>query len=294
MFLVSNNGPVLTVSGAVFTDKFICQRLTPDALFLGPRHTTVGGRTPLDEGQQKVAQLIRALKKGLDNLKEFYQTLEQPDLERKHFPSAPQFHSYHDLVTGETCRLIYRERLLPEYPEKAVFKATAVGPNWEKDVVVKFTRRYGVDGHTKLAALSLAPPLRFCRRVETVGMLVVIMDYVNVDGMEQGDLPEKWKNGLEEGLQVLHRSNLVFGDLRLPNLLLHNGGIQFIDFDWCGEEGVARYPGDLCGHGWHPDVKRNGLMKKEHDIYMLQKLRVLKRRAGDDVTSVRTKLARLE
>jgi len=292
MFLISITGPLVTVIGAVFTDKLICQRLTPDAIFLGPRHNTVGDRTPFDEGQRKVAHLIRALRKGLDKLKEFYQTLEEPDLERSEFPSPPQFRSYCDLMTEETCQLIYRERLLPIYPEKSVFRATAVGSQGRKEVVVKFTRRYGEVGHTKLAEVSLAPALRFCQRVDAVGMFVVIMDYVEIDPVQHG-LPDKWKEGLKEGLNVLHESNLVFGDLRLPNLLMHEGGIKFIDFDWCGEEGVARYPGDLiCDHGWHPDVKRDGLMKKEHDIHMFKALQVLKRHAPDDVSTRKAKSAR--
>jgi hypothetical protein len=38
--------------------------------------------------------------------------------------------------------------------------------------------------------------------------------------------------GLKEGLDVLHQSNVVLDDLRLPNLLFHNGDIKFITFDW--------------------------------------------------------------
>ena len=292
MFLVSITGPLLTVSGAAFTDRLICQRLT-DAIFLGPRHSTVGDLTPLDEGQRKVAQLTRALRKGLDELKKFYQTLK-PTVKRCDFPSPPQFQFYDDLLTRETYQLVYCERLVPEYSEKAVFRAITVGSQGTMEVVVKFTRRYGMVGHTKLAEVSLAPALRFCQQVPAVGMIVVIMDYVRGDTVQQGDLPKTWKEGLKKGLEVLHGFNLVFGDLRLPNLLMHNGAIKFVDFDWCGEEGVARYPGDLCeGHDWHPDVGRNRFMKKEHDIYMLEKLQVLKRQALDEDSTRKTKLARL-
>jgi len=72
--------------------------------------------------------------------------------------------------------------------------------------------------------------LRFCQHVPAVGMIVVVMDYVSGGTVQQGDLPETWK-GLKKGLEVLHGFNLVFGDLRLPNLLMHKGAIKFIDFE---------------------------------------------------------------
>ena len=293
MFLVSIAGPLLTVSGAVFADKLICQRLT-DPIFLGPRHSTVGDLTPLDEGQRKVAQLIRALSKGLGVLKRFYQTLT-PSRGHPSVPSRPQFQFYDDLRTGERHHLLYIERLVPEYPEKTIFRATSVHPGGTTaEVVVKFTRRYGRDGHIKLAEESLAPALRFCELVPAVGMIVVVMDYVSSDPTQQGNLQEMWKEGLKKGVELLHGHNLVFGDLRLPNLLMYKGAIMFIDFDWCGEDGVARYPGDICGdHDWHPDVGRNRIMKKEHDNYMLEKLQVFKRQALDEDSTRKTKVARL-
>jgi hypothetical protein len=126
-------------------------------------------------------------------------------------------------MTEEAYQPICRERLLPAYLEKAVFRAITVGPQGRKEVVVKFTRQYGEVSHTKLAEVSLVPALRFCQRVDAVGMFVVIMDYVETDPV-QHDLPEKWKEGLKKGLDVLHGSKLVFGDLRLLNLLVHRGG----------------------------------------------------------------------
>ena len=59
-------------------------------------------------------------------------------------------------------------------------------------------------------------------------MVVVVMDYVQDDRTQRDELPEKWVEGLKKGLDVLHQSNLVFGDLRWPNLLLHGGDIKFI------------------------------------------------------------------
>jgi hypothetical protein len=123
-----------------------------------------------------VAQLLRALRKGLGVLKRFYQTLKPTAVKRCVFPSPPQFQSYNDRLTGESYQLVYCERLVPEYPEKAVFRAISVGPQDTMEVVVKFTHRYGMAGHAKLAEMSLAPALRYCQRVPAVGMIVVVMD----------------------------------------------------------------------------------------------------------------------
>ncbi|KAK7680240.1 hypothetical protein QCA50_016749 [Cerrena zonata] len=46
-------GPYLTVSGAVFTDKLITQRLTPDYIYLGPRPSTTRW-TSFDHGVHKL------------------------------------------------------------------------------------------------------------------------------------------------------------------------------------------------------------------------------------------------
>jgi hypothetical protein len=290
MLLIGNTGSLITVSGAVFTDKFICQRLI-NAIFLGPCHKP-GSRTPFEEGQRQVAQLIRALKRGLETLKKFYETLEPPVVEHYGIPS-PYFHSYDDKLANKSYDLIYRERLAPGYAAKAIFRATAVANEEKKEVVVKFTPRYCEAGHTLMAKASLAPALLFCERVDAIGMFVVVMDYVQDDGGQRDELPEKWMEGLKQGLDVLHRADLVFGDLRLPNLLFHDGAIKFIDFDWCGEDGIACYPEDLCDdHGWHSGVKRGGFMRKEHDLHMLRHLLSLKRPPTDDISSGREKLTR--
>lgn len=34
----------------------------------------------------------------------------------------------------------------------------------------------------------------------------------------------------------------VFGDLRWPNILITAGGLELVDFDWCGKEGEVLYP----------------------------------------------------
>ncbi|KAE9402420.1 hypothetical protein BT96DRAFT_816566, partial [Gymnopus androsaceus JB14] len=48
-----------------------------------------------------------------------------------------------------------------------------------------------------------------------------------------------------------------------------------IDFDWSGRVGEAWYPADISmdmSIVWHDEVKRGGLIAKEHDLHLLKLL----------------------
>ena len=65
-----------------------------------------------------------------------------------------------------------------------------------------------------------------------------------------------------------------FGDLRPPNVMITNEGkVKLVDFNWVGEDGQARYPYLISSQiSWAPGVKRYAIMKKEHDLHMLEQL----------------------
>lgn len=50
--------------------------------------------------------------------------------------------------------------------------------------------------------------------------------------------------------------------------------VMFIDFDWVGKDGESLYPIMMAQTiNWPDDVKRGlGVMRKEHDTYMLSEL----------------------
>jgi len=74
MFLIGVVGPHLAVSGAVFADNFISQRLT-DYIYLGPLPTCEGELT-LSHSIHRVAQFLRALKISTQELTEYYKSLQ--------------------------------------------------------------------------------------------------------------------------------------------------------------------------------------------------------------------------
>jgi hypothetical protein len=102
-----------------------------------------------------------------------------------------------------------------------------------------------------------------------------------------GSLSEHVLKDIGEAVEKLHRENIVFGDLRRPNIMIldqesshladSNGRhAMLVDFDWCGLDGEGTYPvslNDSDDMPWHEDVERGGIMRKAHDLYLLDKLR---------------------
>lgn len=55
--------------------------------------------------------------------------------------------------------------------------------------------------------------------------------------------------------------------------LMVGNEVKVIDFDWSGKEGEVTYPCILNDAvGWHEGAKLGDLIKKEHDIFMIDQL----------------------
>ncbi|KAJ7928798.1 hypothetical protein B0H13DRAFT_965067 [Mycena leptocephala] len=201
----------------------------------------------------------------------------------------------------------------------AVFVALGggIGGIPPEEVVVKFTKRYNTAAHTKLAALGLAPKLYYHAAVRG-GLVMVVMEkvvgstafrWLSLNDTTQ--LPLSVYTDVEAAVKELHEVDLVFGDLRLPNIMIRveerdgngNGsggkaqggdadtsprndrgsadsdsdsGVRalLIDFDWVAKDGVGRYPATIStSEEFSPAVDPYGLMHKAHDLYCLNLLR---------------------
>jgi hypothetical protein len=151
--------------------------------------------------------------------------------------------------------------------------------------VVKFTAQYSEDAHRCLANQGLAPPLYFCERV-VGGLYMVVMEHVEAESLWRLRLQHKLippivLTKVEEALNILHNAGIVFGDLRDPNILFaasddaaSEGRVFLVDFDWPGMDGEHRYPATLNReNGYHSEVLPFGVMRKVHDLFMLEKLK---------------------
>ncbi|KAH9828791.1 uncharacterized protein C8Q71DRAFT_454827 [Rhodofomes roseus] len=94
----------------------------------------------------------------------------------------PCFSEYLDSA-GQRFELRYTGRLTSDIWSKPVFLATVHGPDdtASTGVVVKFTETYGEEAHRLTYNCGFAPLLRLCAKVESVGMRVIVTDYVEGD-----------------------------------------------------------------------------------------------------------------
>jgi hypothetical protein len=157
------------------------------------------------------------------------------------------------------------------------------------EVVVKFTPRYNSEAHRILATKGFAPTLHACVPV-CGGLYMVVMDRVHGEmawhvRQRAEFLPYGVYQDIRDAIALLHSNNLVFGDLRTPNIMVVTRGsgsdVQYhgrlIDFDWVGIDGEGRYPpslNDFQSELQLADVQRYGIMEKAHDRVMLTKLKV--------------------
>ena len=155
-------------------------------------------------------------------------------------------------------------------------------------VVVKFTAQYHPEAHRLLANEGLAPVLQACVPV-CGGLFMVVMNHVDGEtawhaGNRGELLPYDIYKDIKNAVELLHSKDLVFGDLRTPNIMVVPGGSgsdarrrgMLIDFDWVGAHGIGRYPASLDDGlpDWTSSgIQRYGIMYKAHDLVMLDKFK---------------------
>ena|ERR1700722_6925651 len=122
-------------------------------------------------------------------------------------------------------------------------------------LVIKFTKQYSETAHIVLADLMHAPALRGVYELPG-GWKMIVMERSQLTQLNRLILDDASKTIESEVRRVakeLHKADLVHGDIRQVNILvdeksLHSSSgvsIHFIDFDWAGPAGKARYPLDI-------------------------------------------------
>ncbi|KAJ7080484.1 hypothetical protein C8R43DRAFT_872508 [Mycena crocata] len=163
----------------------------------------------------------------------------------------------------------------------ALFLATLLNDSASKEVVVKFSETYNADAHKTLAEIGLAPALHYSEPI-TGGLVMTVMDRIygrtayQLSLLPNGEtcpLPRFVYDDVERAILKLREKTLVFGDLRLPNIMRRHVKVHamLIDFDWAGPDGVARYPSTKStGPEWSTDARACGLMREAHDSWCLK------------------------
>jgi len=264
----------MCILGAVLTDKVIVQPLT-DFVWLGGNFYDMGN-------QHFIGRLFRSLFESFQELDDYYKSLSPSDtlLRERMFPYVRSYNS--EDPEGE----VFFTYLRPLAGRKPIFLAQL---DDETKVVVKFVQTYSSVGHKLLAAEELAPRLLYCGVGDPSArffgqMKMVVMEYIEgltaYDAMKKGKLGLGVYESVERGLELLHGKDLVFGDLRTANIIIKQSKdgqdlVALVDFDWCSIEGQGRYPPNLnqSATSWHAEVEGNGVMRKVHDLVLLNSFR---------------------
>jgi hypothetical protein len=156
---------------------------------------------------------------------------------------------------------------------------TAILSDTNQEVIVKFTARYNERAHRLLAESDFAPRLHFCERV--IGDLyMVVMDRVGGKSIwqlheDKEPVPAIVFRSVKDAIDLLHKNDIVFGDLRDPNMVYDasEARVILVDFDWPGKDGESRYPATLNpSNAWAEDVSPYSIMHKAHDLWQLNRL----------------------
>jgi len=144
----------------------------------------------------------------------------------------------------------------------------------KKKLLLKFTRQYGLETHQYCSDNGIAPKLFGCQDISG-GWTMVIMEYL--DGYPRlcdldSQMKKKVKMSVMETVQIMHSGNYVHGDLRSVNIMISEGDVKLLDFDWSGKEGMIRYPhfiNRISIKVWHSEVHAGALIRKTHDLHLL-------------------------
>ena len=298
--LIAIGGPYICILGAIFVDIVIVQPLTGYLL--------LGGNPLKREAADHIARIFHVVAKAVGKLDAMYMKLKPSEIpvHNRLLPS-PTYRpgsTFEDQDALSPLNLKFERRYdyegrHPQEYRRPIFLGTLRG----RDVVIKFCEAYGVQAHKLLADQDppLAPKLHLAVMVRG-GLTMVVMD--RIDGQnafsrfgkpypQDSDSPSEVEDSsfnevkvdVKKAIDLLHASNLVFGDLRRPNIMVvrrpgtgdasdYDGGM-LIDFDWAGPVGQTRYPPVINDSGeidWAEGVKAGALIEKHHDLVMYQRL----------------------
>jgi len=177
--------------------------------------------------------------------------------------------------------------LLQPNSYRLVYAAMRLRAGVKEAVVIKLTsEKYPEEVHRLWSDAQAAPKLYACELLPGGGSLVVMEklgdDWSTLD-MLGGQERQLAKEAARKVLAQAHKLSVtvgsktgvvVHGDARGPNIMVRRLGeewaVRFVDLDWAGLDGVARYPFSLNPHiGWHQDAKQGAIMRQEHDSHLL-------------------------
>jgi len=261
--IVSLAGSQVSIRLGIVTKHVLIHSLV-DGFFFHGKH-----QHRITEG----AKLISSLHSSLMHIRNYYSSNQNSLVN----VICPGLHSIR--LNGWVTKITYTE-LLKQSRDAWVYVCKVLdteSPFYDSDLIVKFTHRYHVESHRLLSNEGLAPTLHDVVFFPS-GWKAVVMDRINpVLSFFRLRITEERKQwilqNVERAITILHSSNYVHGDVRLPNILVSNDRVYMIDFDFSGEEGIARYPRNLDMSNFPWVSTESELITKQFDLDAVERLK---------------------
>jgi len=262
--------------------------------------------TSADDQTYKLACSFTAFEKAVKGLRGYYrrvaedQTIPALNPDSPHPRFYPQPNEFKCRQANKVIKFRYLRAIDEDDAQNLTFLVETTSEDPQRNLIVKFSDRYGFEAHEYLAARGYAPKLYYCGllhgntdvndsaeargsiRADAGGLYtgplrMVVMEYL--DGKNALELPvEEWprsaRDGIKAVIECLHGGGFVFGDLRRPNIVFVDEEVKLIDFDWSGKEGEVFYPTGLSSIvNWAKGVKSFHKIEKQHDWDMFELLK---------------------
>ncbi|KAG1810445.1 uncharacterized protein HD556DRAFT_54243 [Suillus plorans] len=274
-FLIAHAGPWLAVLGAVFTEKYIVQRLT-DFIW-------IPARSALDDDQfLRIGRVLYALRESVAQLRDWYDNVlecGEPPYDASRPTVHSRFYPTPDTYLRNEISVQFKYERPLEHDASCVTYLAKTQEDNPINVVVKFVTRYGEDVHMAMAEAGFAPKLLYYGKIDVGkgmpsygGLRMVVMEYVDgTTACSSLRLPPNFHQELEDAIEYCHGKGFVFGDLRKPNIMItKDGKVQLIDFDWAGRKDEVKYPVSISSAiRWPKGAQGLGPILEEHDRDML-------------------------
>jgi hypothetical protein len=209
----------LLIAGAVFVEVFSVQNFTG--------YIYMGGDPFEMEDVYYVAKVFDAVARAVKLVKALGRQYFFPDPDSRpefRLPSPTCLMNSPFPANGSSFK--FREPFMYESRHRNSYRRSLFLAEYKgKTVIVKFCGRHGEDAHRTLADAGLAPNLHYCSEV-VGGVFMVVME--QVDGRDSSrygefrhrDLPQTVLDDINRALGKLHDAQLVYGDMRRPNIVV--------------------------------------------------------------------------
>jgi hypothetical protein len=203
----------------------------------------------------RLAMILRSIKVCIPRIEDSYKVISP----------NPEFPSICELRNGQSFKYV---KELSRHVFLAKMNST------EEMVCVKFSPiGFCRAAHDILYNGGFSPRLLDCFEVDP-WWTVSIMEFIQ--GASQYYSSPNPNIQLRRAISILHEHDLVYADLRPPNILITatNDKVYFVDFEFAGQHKIDRYPFFLnhANIEWPPGVSDGGLLDKDHDIWFMEKI----------------------